>query len=255
MRGTTPTMSESSIDLRDDAPDAADDVVVARPTPSPVVAGPLAGRLAVVTGGSGRVGRVVALRLADAGARVCVIGRDLVRLRATTELAGRDAPMLYLQCDLGSANEVVGLGDFVERFDRPIDLLVHAAGVSVPGTVADGDVADLDEQYLVNARGAFLVTQTFLPQLRQGGGHVVFVAPEPDDPSASTLQAMAAAATRALATGLARDEAEHQVRVSTVSCGTSATPLPPDALGDAVVDAASLLARHPQLGSLDLRLG
>lgn len=217
--------------------------------------GPLVGRLAVVTGGSGRIGRAVAVRLAEAGARVCVIGRDLTRLRATTEQAGPLAPMLYLQCDLGSAGEVAGLGDFIDRFDRPIDLLVHAAGVSVAGSVGEGDVVDLDEQYLVNARGAFLVTQTFLPQLRQGGGHVVFVVPAAGDASASTTQAMATAATRALAEGLARDEGANGVRVSTVDCGPVERPVGLDSLADAVAEVAGLLARHQDLTTIDLRLG
>jgi len=217
------------IDLREDEP------VLARRV-GDALERPLAGRLAVVTGGSGRVGRATALALADAGARVCVIGRDLGRLRETTEAAGQRAPMLYLQCDVGSVKEIEGLGEFIERFDRPIDVLVHAAGVSVSGTVDDGDATDLDEQYLVNVRGPLLVTQTFLPQLRQGPGHVVFLRPTVDRTTPTAVR-IASAGVEALADGLAAEERDRGLRVSSVELGTSAAPVSELAVAASVVHA------------------
>ncbi len=137
--------------------------------------GPLSGRLAVVTGGTGRIGGAVTANLLDAGARVCIVGRDLGRLRRAASEAGQRAPLLYLQCDLGSATEIDGVADFIGRFDRPVDILVHTAGVDVKASVATGSVDDLDEQYLVNLRGPYLLTQKLLAQLTEARGHVVFV--------------------------------------------------------------------------------
>lgn len=145
------------------------------PRPSRTAPGPLEGRLAVVTGGTGRVGRAVTEQLVLAGARVCIIGRDLPRLRRTASETGPADSVLFLQCDLGSAAEIDGISDFIDRFDRPIDVLVHTAGVDVTASVATGSIDDLDEQYLVNLRGPYLLTQKLLGQLTSARGHVVFV--------------------------------------------------------------------------------
>lgn len=251
--GEAPRQESSGTDAGSDAgPETLDVAIDLRPGGHTATEA-LHGRLAVVTGGSGRLGRAIALRLAHAGARVCVIGRDLARLRATTDEAGRDAPMLYLQCDLGSAREIEGLGEFIERFDRPVDLLVHAAGVMVPGSVADGDAADVDEQYLVNVRGPMLVCQTFLPQLRQGHGEVVFVRPAAG-PSVSTLVRVTSAGAAALAEGLAIEEAPHGVRVSSVVVDVADPPLPEADVAEAVVGLVQLGASPGRLAGFEIHL-
>jgi len=160
-------------DAASDEPAVSDDDVAG--SPRQVVPGPLNGRIAVVTGGALGVGREVALGLARAGARVCVLGREIAQLRETVDLAGPEAAVLFLQCDVGSVSEIDGVVDFIERFDRPIDLLVHAEGVQVRGGVEHGSITDLDEQYLVNVRGPYLMTQRLLASLRSAHGHVVFV--------------------------------------------------------------------------------
>lgn len=195
---------DAPIDLRKPDPFEAD------PLPRP-----LDGRVAVVTGGGDAVGRAVALALLDAGARVCVMGRDAASLRDTTAAAGPHAPILYLQCDLGSVAEVEGAADFIARFDRPVDVLVHAAQVHVAHSLAAGPVTDLDEQYLVNVRGPYLLTQKLLPQLVAGPGQVVFLVEE-TQASADVQYAMTAAAVDGLATGLRGEVEPTGVRVAVV---------------------------------------
>jgi NAD(P)-dependent dehydrogenase (short-subunit alcohol dehydrogenase family) len=202
------------VDLRDEGDDAShafDDDPLR----------PLVGKVAVVTGGGGAVGRAIALALLDAGARVCVLDRDVEGLRATTSAAEPAAPVLYLQCDLGSLTEVAGAADFITRFDRPVDVLVHAADVHVAHGIEEGVVADLDEQYLVNLRGPYLMTQQLLERLQEGPGHVVFINPglgadRPED----TQYAMTRAGVAALAEGTRRELEGTGVRVTTVHVGT-----------------------------------
>ena len=216
---------EEVIDLREPAPD--DDPDVLRP---------LVGKVAVVTGGGGPVGRAIALALLDAGARVCVLGSDAESLRETTQSAGPSARILYLQCDLGSVSDVSGAADFIARFDRPVDVLVHAANVHVRHGIAGGVIADLDEQYLVNLRGPYLMTQQLLPQLRQGPGHVVFISPVAGDPVLGDVQfAMTSAGADALAEGLRREVGPAGIRVSTIRVGRVIDPTD-EGTGDAAVE-------------------
>ena len=179
----------------------------------------LGGRVLVITGGASRIGRATALAAVRAGARVCVVDRDLEGLRATVALAGPAAPILYLQCDAGNVAEVESAVDFIERFDRPVDGLVHAAWLQVDGAVATGAVADLDEQYLVNLRGPYLISQLLLTHLVRSRGSVVFVDPPLSDaPGGERAQAaVGRAALHALANALREEIGAEGVTVTTVA--------------------------------------
>ena len=207
----------------------------------------LTGRLAVVTGANDAVGRAVALALIDAGARVCVLGRDAHHLRAIVEEAAPDAEVVSLQCDLGSASEVRSAAEFVNRFDRPIDVLVHCANVHVRGSIGHSEIADLDEQYLVNLRGPFLLTQALLAGISEGPGHVVFVNPtEPEGAGSNDTQyAMSRSGISALAQGLREETAGLGVRVTTVHVSGRVddgrdNSLSPDDIADCVLGAIEM---------------
>jgi NAD(P)-dependent dehydrogenase (short-subunit alcohol dehydrogenase family) len=173
----------------------------------------LVGRLAVVIGAATPTGRAIALALVAAGARVCAVDGDVEALRKTVAAAGKTSPILYLQCDLGSESEISGVTDFIDRFDRPLELLVLAGSLSLES----GEVADLDEQYLVNVRGAYLVTQQLLGLLREGRGRVVFVT-EGGLGSEDDLQhSVNLAGVRAIADGLRSMERDSGIRVTTLS--------------------------------------
>ena len=244
--------SDLVVDLREPSPGG-------RPDPLR----PLVGKVAVVTGGGGPVGRAIAHALLDAGARVCVLGSDADSLRETTHAAGATARILYLQCDLGSVSDVSGAADFIARFDRPVDVLVHAANVHVRHGVADGVIADLDEQYLVNLRGPYLMTQHLLPQLEQGPGHVVFISPEAEGAVGDIQFSMTAAGAGALADGLRREVASTGIRVSTIRVGRVVDPghesptgpryggVLPDDIADCVIGAVEMPDR---VEIADLRL-
>lgn len=210
----------------------------------------LHGRLAVVTGANDGVGSAVALALVDAGARVCVLGRDADLLRSIVETASTGTSIVSLQCDLGSTAEVRSAADFVNRFDRSVDVLVHCANVRVPGSIGLSEVADLDEQYLVNLRGPFLLTQALLEGIGRGPGHVVFVDPSDGDSftSVDTQYAMSRSGIAALAQGLRDETADLGVRVTTVHVGGRLddgrnNSLSPEDVADVVLGAIEMPAR------------
>ena len=107
--------------------------------------GPLAGRVALVTGASSGLGRATAVALAQAGADVALLARgrhDLEQVAAEVERAGRRG--LVLVADLADAQALTGaVARVVEALGR-VDVLVNAAGTDVPAPVAELAVQDFD---------------------------------------------------------------------------------------------------------------
>jgi NAD(P)-dependent dehydrogenase (short-subunit alcohol dehydrogenase family) len=182
------------------------------------VANGMQDRLAVVTGATGLLGAAIATELAARGAEVCLIGRDMAALLETERGLGAAARTAVLQCDLAVSEDVVAAVDFVERLDRPVDLLVHAAGLQAPARIADGPVEALDEHYLLNVRGPYLLSQRLLPLLRDGSAQCVFFAAAEvaGSRAGDAHHAITQAAGRALAAELRVEAAPRGVRVVTV---------------------------------------
>ncbi len=181
---------------------------------------PLAGKLAVVTGATGLLGATVAAELVGRGARVCLMGRSITELRETARLCGGATAML--RCDLASADDVTAAADFVDRIGVPVDVLVHAAGVRSSATVSDGTLESLDEHYLLNVRGPYLLTQRLLGSLGAARGQVVFFASSSrpdlmvDLRGGDAHHAISTAALVAFARELRAEAAPAGVRVLTV---------------------------------------
>jgi NAD(P)-dependent dehydrogenase (short-subunit alcohol dehydrogenase family) len=240
---------EPEIDLRDQParPRAA-----SKPTPAPQhdPLRPMVGKMAVVTGGGSEVGRAIALGLLDAGARVCVLGPDLDTLRET---AGRrpELPILYLQCDLGSVSDISSAADFIARVERPVDVLVHAADTHVRHGVGGGLVADLDEQYLVNLRSPYLMTERLLDLLCDGPGHVVLL----DNAQArrgDVQYAMSKAGLASLADGLRTELEGTGVRVTVVHHDRDTGDVDSADIADCVLGALEM-PPHLELTDLHVR--
>ncbi|MDQ2678540.1 MAG: SDR family NAD(P)-dependent oxidoreductase [Actinomycetota bacterium] len=210
-----------------------DDPGSAEPSPAP-----LEGKLAVVTGATGLLGATVAAELVARGARVCLLGRSIDELRETARRCG-DATAV-LRCDLAISDDVAEAADFVERIGAPVDVLVHAAGVRSSATVRTGTLESLDEHYLLNVRGPYLLTQRLLGSLGQARGQVVFFASSSrpdlvlDLHGGDAHHAISTAALVAFADELRAEAAPAGVRVLTVDAEVD---LGPDEQGDEVLAA------------------
>ncbi|MGI5452172.1 SDR family NAD(P)-dependent oxidoreductase [Streptomyces sp. CA-249302] len=134
----------------------------------------LDGRTALVTGGGGPLGRAFALALAEAGARVVLVGRNEQALAEAAAKVG-DAARTAV-CDVSDPASVRALA--AELADKDVSLLVNNAGVAGPvRPLVDIEPDEWDEVFAVNVRGVYLMCRAFLPAMIEAGrGDVVNVA-------------------------------------------------------------------------------
>ena len=136
----------------------------------------LAGKVAVVTGGSSGIGAAAIRRLAAAGARV-VVGYNAGADRAAAliaELPG--AGHLALRIPMEDSAAIAAAAAEVERACGRADILVNSAGVTraVPHADLDAmDDASFDRILITNVRGPFATIRAFAPLLKRGGDGVV----------------------------------------------------------------------------------
>jgi len=137
----------------------------------------LAGRVAVVTGGSSGIGAEMARALALAGARVLLVARDKERLGEAADLmkaAGGEAA--WVSADLADRAEVEQAADAAAAAFGSPDILVNCAGINLRPPLASLSVQDWDLTMAVNLTAPFLLGQRFGPQMAaRGWGRIVNV--------------------------------------------------------------------------------
>jgi len=113
----------------------------------------LHGKNALVTGSTRGIGRTIATLMAESGARVAVVGRDLAKAQSVAAAIGHDA--MGFGCDVGNTGAVTALVADVEKAFGGIDILVNNAGLTRDNLVMRLKDEDWDEVMNANLRGAF----------------------------------------------------------------------------------------------------
>jgi NAD(P)-dependent dehydrogenase (short-subunit alcohol dehydrogenase family) len=124
-------------------------------------------RTILITGSTDGVGRVVAQRLGDGGARVLVHGRDATRGKAAVaeiEAAGGKAELLV--ADLSSLAEVRRLAEAVRAKTSRLDILINNAGIGTAAAKRQVSADGYELRFAVNYLAGFLLTSELLPLLK-----------------------------------------------------------------------------------------
>ena len=156
--------------------------------------GVLAGKTALVTGGSRGIGRAAALALGKAGAHVLV---HYGRARKEAEEVAAQIRAAGCRADTVSAD--LALPDGPHNLAKQVrvivggrlDILVANAGISRPATIEETTVADFDELFAVNVRAPFFAVQQLLPILAEGSS-IIFVSSLGAHAAVSNLSAYSA---------------------------------------------------------------
>ncbi len=171
---------------------------------------------ALITGASGGIGSAIAAALSETHT-LLLAGRPSDRLDAVAERLGATTFPL----DLTNTDEIEASCEIVDE----LDVLVHNAGVSIPGHVAESNVDEWRATFAVNVFGVVELTLALLPALRQAGGQVVFInsgAGRAVSPSMASYSA-SKFAVRAFADSLREDE--PSLRVTTIYPGRTDTEM------------------------------
>jgi rhamnulose-1-phosphate aldolase/alcohol dehydrogenase len=184
---------------------------------------PLAGRIALVTGGAGGIGFACARRLAQDGACVMLLDRDAAALESSytdlTRSFGRDALRSAL-CDVTREAEMQAAFDACAREFGGLDILVANAGLASAAPIEETTLEIWNKNYAVLAQGYFLAARAGFPLMRQQTkGSIIFIGSK--NALAATPNASAYASAKAAAVHLARclalEGADAGIRVNVVN--------------------------------------
>jgi 3-oxoacyl-[acyl-carrier protein] reductase len=209
------------------------------------------GRVAIVTGGSGGIGRVTAERLAADGMTVVInyAGSPAPAKEAVNAIIDAGGTASAFQADVADETDVAALFDYADQTYGGVDVVVHTAGIMLLSRLVDLDLADLDRMHRINIRGTFVVDQQAARRVRSGGAIINF--------SSSvvkialpryTAYAATKGAVDAITLILAKELRGRDVTVNAVAPGPTATPLFLDGKSQETIDELASMPPLERLG-------
>ncbi|MBY5789922.1 SDR family oxidoreductase [Rhizobium leguminosarum bv. viciae] len=191
----------------------------------------LAGKRALVTGGSRGIGAAIALALAEKGADVAITyersadrAAEVVR---AIERKGRKA--LAIQADSADPAAVKRSVDEAAQALGGLDILVNNAAIALYGAIADVSVEQIDALLDVNVRSPLLASQAAIPYLQAGGRVITIgsVGAERIVGDTGTVYYMTKSALHSFTRGLARELGSRDITVNLVQPGSTDTDMNP----------------------------
>jgi len=134
----------------------------------------LMGRAAIVTGAGRGIGRAIARRLAEEGARVAAVARSREQIESLARECRTPGAVLPVTADVSDAAAVSEAVAAARRVHGPAEILVNNAGVFLDRPILDTDAGEFLRLFRTNVLGAVLMTQAALPEMRAlGRGRII----------------------------------------------------------------------------------
>lgn len=192
----------------------------------------LAGKTALVTGGSRGIGAAIVRRLASDGARVAFTyaASSAAADELVAEVVHAGGTAMAIKADSAEPGEIEAAVDRTVEALGGLDIVVNNAGILIQGTVDSYPLADFDRMLAVNVRAAFVAVQTALTHLGEGGRIIIngSVAADRTGFSGSAVYSMTKAAIAGLVRGMARDLGPRGITVNVVQPGPIETDIVSD---------------------------
>ncbi|MCH6556723.1 MAG: SDR family oxidoreductase [Nitrospirae bacterium] len=193
----------------------------------------LTGKIAIVTGSSSGIGKAIALRFAEEGARVVIAARRLPLCKqVAAQIRERGGEAIVIQTDVSEEAQVDRLIVETARQCGRLDILVNNAGIGGGGHLADTSTSTFDRVINTNLRGTFFCCRAgFRQMLNNGGGTIINMS------SVAGVEAWAGTGTysaskhgiMALTKALADEGRPHKIKACAIC---------PGAVADELVDAS-----------------
>lgn len=195
----------------------------------------LAGKVAVVTGGSRGIGAAVTKRLAADGAKVAfTYAKDAGAAASVVKaIEGQGGKAIAIQADAADPVAVTGAIEKAFKTYGQLDVLVNNAGTAIPKPFEEATLEEIDRVININIRGVMVATQTALKHMKDGGRIIAIGSCVGERTMTPGLAAYSAtkAAVKLFTQGLSREVGTRGITVNNVQPGPIDTDLNP-AAGD-----------------------
>ena len=184
----------------------------------------LAGKIAVISGGTTGIGLATAQRFVTEGAHVFILGRRQAQLDEAVELIGRN--VTAIKADAANLDDLDRVAAAVREEKGVVDIIVSNAGFTEQAPVDTLTPAHFDKAFNLMARGPVFLVQKLLPVMT-GGGSIILVSSAMHQMGipGHTAYAATKAALRSYARTWAAEFKDRGIRVNTLSPGVTDTPI------------------------------
>jgi 3-oxoacyl-[acyl-carrier protein] reductase len=211
-----------------------------------------AGRVALITGGSGGIGAAIAERLAADGFSIVVhyAGRKERAEEVAAAVTRAGGRAVIASGDVADEAAMAAVFDLAEREFGGLDVVVHTAGIMPLAPIAQMDLDTFDRVQRTNVRGTFVVDQLAAQRVRSGGAIINFSTTQTrlKFPNYGAYIA-SKGAVEGLTLVLARELRGRDITVNAVAPGPTATPLFFEGKSQQTIDQIAAMNPMERLGT------
>ena len=224
----------------------------------------LTGKRALITGAGSGIGRAIALRLAEEGMKLALVGRNADKLMRTAALTGRPLDMLVLPTDITTPRGIDDIMRIMEGHFKGLDVLINNAGMALNCPFEQTSEDDFDRIMALNVKAPFRLCQRTLKLLRTSDCPTIINIGSVVSHKGYALQSAYAASKHALlgmSKALAKEVAPEGIRVHVISPGGVFTDMVriarPDLTEEGMIvpeeiaELAAFLIEHRHCGVID----
>ncbi len=190
----------------------------------------LKNRVAVVTGATKGIGKAIAIKMANAGVKVAVVGRDAERAdELINDINANGGEAIAILADISDDNECKRVCNEVYTKFQQIDILVNCAGILTSTKIEDITRSEWDQILSTNLSGTFFMIQSALPYLEKSkAGRIINISSNAGRMGGyenSQSYTASKGGIIAITKGIARQLAERKITVNVVCPGTTETEM------------------------------